>query len=228
MVKMLFRLAALFAYCAAVFCVASIHPGLIINVRELLLVCAGSFVLSMPALFLGGAGTTRRFAAFCAQIGVNALITGTLAGSLLVLWYFSNPQKISDDSELSRSFFSVLALGCRPFLYGVILRAVFSGVAGLFPRFGEVQSGEPPPACQLEKTENSRIAESLSRREREVARLACKGFTNAQIAEELYISPVTVKRHMANIFGKTGVKSRRDLAKILEADPENLRLSNTP
>ena len=40
----------------------------------------------------------------------------------------------------------------------------------------------------------------LSRREKEVARLAGKGYTNAQIAEELYISIETVKRQMSTIF----------------------------
>ena len=40
----------------------------------------------------------------------------------------------------------------------------------------------------------------LSRRETEVARLASKGYTNAQIDEELFISVETVKRHMATVL----------------------------
>ena len=57
-------------------------------------------------------------------------------------------------------------------------------------------------------------AELLSPREIEVARLASKGLTNAQIADELCISIVTVKRHLATIFKKTGITSRRDLTDI--------------
>ena len=51
----------------------------------------------------------------------------------------------------------------------------------------------------------------LSRREIEVARLAAKGYTNAQIAEALFISTETVKRHMASIFEKLEIDSRKEL-----------------
>ena len=51
----------------------------------------------------------------------------------------------------------------------------------------------------------------LSRREKEVAHLAAKGYINAQIAEELYISTETVKRHMSTIFEKQGIESRKQL-----------------
>ena len=51
----------------------------------------------------------------------------------------------------------------------------------------------------------------LSSREKEVARLATRGYSNVQIAEELFISVETVKRHMATIFKKLKIESRREL-----------------
>ena len=51
----------------------------------------------------------------------------------------------------------------------------------------------------------------LSSREKEVARLAARGYSNVQIAEELFISVETVKRHMATIFKKLKIESRREL-----------------
>jgi DNA-binding NarL/FixJ family response regulator len=48
----------------------------------------------------------------------------------------------------------------------------------------------------------------LSEREREVLELIVDGRDNATIAAELFISPNTVKRHVASIFAKLGVDNR--------------------
>jgi DNA-binding CsgD family transcriptional regulator len=45
----------------------------------------------------------------------------------------------------------------------------------------------------------------LSRREREVARLAVQGLTARQIGEELFISQRTVETHLTSVYAKLGV-----------------------
>jgi DNA-binding CsgD family transcriptional regulator len=49
---------------------------------------------------------------------------------------------------------------------------------------------------------------NLSSREYEVLQLLAKGYSNADIAENLFLSISTVKTHVSNIFVKMGVKSR--------------------
>jgi DNA-binding CsgD family transcriptional regulator len=51
----------------------------------------------------------------------------------------------------------------------------------------------------------------LTPREREVVGLMLSGATNASIAERLFISESTVKKHVNNIFRKLGVSSRWEL-----------------
>jgi predicted ATPase/DNA-binding CsgD family transcriptional regulator len=54
--------------------------------------------------------------------------------------------------------------------------------------------------------------DSLTRAERDVAGLAAAGLRNNEIAARLFVSPGTVKTHLAHVFGKIGVRSRAELA----------------
>ena len=53
-----------------------------------------------------------------------------------------------------------------------------------------------------------RYPDNLSQREVEVLRLVAAGQTNQQIADALVISRNTVRRHVSNVFDKTGVANR--------------------
>jgi DNA-binding NarL/FixJ family response regulator len=49
---------------------------------------------------------------------------------------------------------------------------------------------------------------ALSEREVEVLRLLASGFTNKEIAEQLFLSPDTVKTHLSHAYRKLGVSDR--------------------
>src|SRR5207237_1395590 len=53
---------------------------------------------------------------------------------------------------------------------------------------------------------------SLTARELEVARLAALRLTAAEIAHELFISRRTVEGHLANVYAKLGVHSKREFS----------------
>ena len=50
--------------------------------------------------------------------------------------------------------------------------------------------------------------DGLTAREVEVLRLVARGFTDAQVAEQLVISPRTVNAHLTSIYGKIRASSR--------------------
>jgi DNA-binding CsgD family transcriptional regulator len=56
---------------------------------------------------------------------------------------------------------------------------------------------------------------SLTPREREVARLALDGLSGEDIAATLFISAHTARDHLKAIFGKLGIRRRRDLTAVL-------------
>ena len=54
---------------------------------------------------------------------------------------------------------------------------------------------------------------SLTRREREVARLAATGMSAREIAEMLFVGERTVESHLASVYAKLGVKSKLELVR---------------
>lgn len=55
-------------------------------------------------------------------------------------------------------------------------------------------------------------AEPLTEREGDVLRLVAQGHTNAEVGERLFVSPSTVKTHLASLQPKLGARNRVELA----------------
>jgi NarL family two-component system response regulator LiaR len=56
----------------------------------------------------------------------------------------------------------------------------------------------------------TKITEPLTEREMEVLKLAAKGISNKDIAQQLFLSPRTIQAHLGNIFSKLDVGSRTE------------------
>ena len=97
------------------------------------------------------------------------------------------------------AFLMMIFVNFRPLLFGILIKLI------LFP-FEKKQIYN-----RKDETKDIDRFAVLSPREKEVARLAARGYSNAQIAEELFISVETVKRHMSTIFEKLEIKSRAEL-----------------
>ena len=74
-------------------------------------------------------------------------------------------------------------------------------------------------------TEEEKKIETLTKRELEVALLLREGYTNAKIAEALFVSEGTVKKHISNIFGKLDMYSRTEVLVFVERNIEKFELA---
>jgi two-component system response regulator NreC len=66
---------------------------------------------------------------------------------------------------------------------------------------------------RADKNESKKAYSNLTPREQEVLTLIAEGYSNAEIANDLYISIKTVDRHRENIMRKLNMHSRIDLVK---------------
>jgi DNA-binding NarL/FixJ family response regulator len=126
------------------------------------------------------------------------------ATAVLILSAYDNDQYI----------FALLEAGAAGYLLKNIsgvelvnaIRAVYAGEAILHPRIARKLLNHFGPSEEKGK----QSLELLSEREMEILKMAAKGMSNKDIAEELFISVRTVQSHLGNIFNKLGVGSRTE------------------
>jgi two-component system response regulator NreC len=108
----------------------------------------------------------------------------------------------------ARQALSVGALGyvLKEAAESELVEAVRRAAAGdtyLNPRLGARVAAEPPPGPP----------DGLSQREVDVLRMIALGYTNAEIAEQLYLSVRTVETHRAHIQQKLSLGTRAELVR---------------
>jgi len=98
--------------------------------------------------------------------------------------------------------------------------AVASSVAPEVPDAPAEQAAETPPAEEATSAPSyndelqfdaGTFTQSLTNAERKVYELVLLGYSNQQIADELYVSINTIKFHIKNILGKAGLDRKSQL-----------------
>lgn len=126
--------------------------------------------------------------------------------AVLILTAYDNDQYIFALLEAGAAGYLLKNVRGRELIEAV--RAVYAGESVLHPAVARrVIDRLIFPASKPTKNE---IMEFLSEREIEVLKLAAKGISNKDIAQQLFLSPRTVQAHLGNIFNKLGVASRTE------------------
>jgi DNA-binding CsgD family transcriptional regulator len=95
-------------------------------------------------------------------------------------------------------------------------RARFDDLGAL--PWSEVAARELEMAGLRPRRSVPRAGAELTPSEQAVARLVARGLTNREVGEELIVSAKTVEHHLSRIYGKLGVRSRTELARIYAPD----------
>lgn len=115
---------------------------------------------------------------------------------------------MQDEPAYARAALSAGALGyvLKEAADAELVEAVHAAAGGqryLNPRLGARVAAEPPPGPP----------DGLTEREFEILKLIALGHTNAQVAQELYLSVRTVETHRAHIQSKLGLSDRAELVR---------------
>lgn len=57
----------------------------------------------------------------------------------------------------------------------------------------------------------------LTAQQERIAALVAGGATNREVAQEMHLSPRTVDHHLRNVFARLGVRSRTEMARLLNS-----------
>ena len=115
--------------------------------------------------------------------------------------FYGNKILFSNKSDYL-GFFKLILVQFIPLLFGLLIKLILEPFA---------QNINKNTVKKSEGVDKMDGIKSLSSREIEVAKLAAKGYSNMEIAEELFISVETVKRHLSTIFDKLNIKSRKEI-----------------
>lgn len=126
--------------------------------------------------------------------------------AILVLTAYDNDQYVSALLEAGAAGYLLKNIRGRELIDAV--RAVNSGESVLHPKIARKVLNRF--ANYNVKPEGEPVADILSERELEVLKLAAKGLSNRDIAEQLFLSIRTVQAHLGNIFNKLDVGSRTE------------------
>ena len=138
---------------------------------------------------------------------------GLATTRVLILTTFETEEHVAKALHAGASGFLGKDVGAEGLVAGI--RTVVAGDALLSPQatrnlitrfLAAPQPGTHPAA--------RKSLADLTDREREVMALAAEGLTNAEIAEKLYISPLTVRTHIHHAMAKLHARDRAQLVVI--------------
>ncbi|MET7467461.1 response regulator [Micromonospora sp. NPDC005686] len=153
--------------------------------------------IRMPGL--DGLAATRRMAADDSLAGVRVLILTT----------FEVDEYVFEALRSGASGF--LGKGARPEVLIEAIRTVARGDALLSPSATRSLIARYLTLHDSEPVRPSSLLATLTERERQVAAMVAEGMSNADIADQLTLSPLTVKTHVNHAMSKLGARDRAQL-----------------
>ena len=115
---------------------------------------------------------------------------------------------VSDRNKNKNTFKKVLAYGIEGYITNTIEKEEF-----IFLLKKVIRGKKAYETDLIDKVVNGSVEnklDKLTKREQDVLREISKGLNNKEIADNLFITESTVKKHVSNIFVKLNIKNRQE------------------
>ncbi|GAA2024142.1 response regulator transcription factor [Agromyces tropicus] len=133
------------------------------------------------------------------------------AGRVLILSTYDTDAYVFEGLQAGASGFLLKDAGPAELLHGI--RVVADGEALLAPGITRRLIARFATRRTAEREAEERLS-VLTEREREVLSLVGRGMNNAEIAEELFLSPATARTHVSHVMVKLAARDRAQLVVI--------------
>lgn len=191
--KIIKKCIAVLLYLLVMAWILHFNVALLFDLKQICLVIIGIIILYLPHLNSRVKHLDREL------VGQNAMLGSMITSFVLIFAALSK-------SVGYENIYSEIIEACRPLLYGFCIWIIFAGDDSKNKK-GSEKSGR----IASEDCRNILLELGLTKRETEVSLLVLKGLTNKEIAQELYISETTVKKHLSNVFAKLEIGARDEL-----------------
>lgn len=163
------------------------------DLKQICLVLIGTVILYLPHISREAKRLDKDL------IGQSAMMGSLIACFVLI---FTALSKSMEQGKV----FSEIALACRPLFYGFCIWVMFGEESD-----GRQEEEEREEEPALEDYRRRLQELGLTKRETEVSLLVIQGLSNGEVAQELFISETTVKKHLSNVFAKLEIGGRDEI-----------------
>jgi DNA-binding NarL/FixJ family response regulator len=164
---------------------------------------------------------------FGSAVGLAAQVGGN-EHALIVLWVEDTVSGLSGciDPLTQSSPHAPVIVVCSDIERWGVREALMAGAAGVVlwkdldrALAPSVQAALAGQACVPRGHWREIEPPALSSREKQILGLVVMGYSNSQIAQQLFLAESTVKSHLSSAFGKLGVRSRNEAVHLI-LDPD--------
>ena len=136
----------------------------------------------------------------------------SLPSQLNIIAILEEPKLAHGAFLIKKGFKSYLGKKTSKIIIDQAIKTVLQGNVWVYP---ELMSYIIKMIVDNNEPNNYEVLEKLSPKEQEVAKFVAKGYSNKEIAKEMDVQLITVKKHLGSIFEKLHIRDRVSLAILL-------------